>query len=165
MTFRHLKGHCGTSSTFIRLAPMAPTSASPLRFIFKEAIWESSKLEFSNHSALSDTGKIYYCTRVTAMFRTALEEHCINYIAPAGALLTLKCLMRWAKHLHKENLSYEGFFKFIVVKAKKKEKSPCLSLDTWHKDRWLFLDYFKQIILENESPSQNILLQAKGNTM
>lgn len=46
------------------------------------------------------------------MFRTALEEYCINYIIPLGALLTLKCLMRLAKDLNKENLSYKGFLIF-----------------------------------------------------
>lgn len=55
---------------------------------------------------ISDIEKIYYYTLVTAMFRTALEEYCINYIIPLGALLTLKCLMRLAKDLSKENLFY-----------------------------------------------------------
>ena len=90
---------------------MAPKSASPLRS-FKETIPEASESEFSNHSAFSDTGKIYYHTRVTTMFRTALKEHCINYIIPLGVLLTLKCLMRLAKDLNKENLSYKGFLIF-----------------------------------------------------
>lgn len=105
-------GHYSTCNTFIRLAPMAPKSASPLRTFFKETIPESSKSEFSNHAAFFDTGKIYCCTRVTAIFRTALEGYCINYIIPLGALLTLKCLMRLAKDLNKENLSYKGFLLF-----------------------------------------------------
>lgn len=43
------------------------------------------------------------------MSRTALEESCINYIIPLGALSTLKCLVRLAKDSKEENLSHEGF--------------------------------------------------------
>lgn len=123
---RHLKGHCSPSSTFIRLTPMALESASPLRFFFKETIPESGKTEFSNgrwSSAFSDTGKIYYYILVTAMFRTALEEYCIYYITPLGVLLTLKCLVRLAKDLNKENSSTKASSYFIAVMDKKRKST------------------------------------------
>lgn len=54
------------------------------------------------------------------MFRTALEEYCINYITPLGALLTLKCLVRLAKDLNKENSSTKASSYFTAVTDKKK---------------------------------------------